>query len=146
MQMTGAQIVIETLIEQGTEVVFGYPGGTVNDIYDQLYQNKDRIRHILCSHEQGGTHAADGYSRASGKTGVMIATSGPGATNTVTGVATAYMDSIPLVVLTGNVSISVMGQDNFQEVDIMGTTMGIFFLNNPQADTYLRRLQYQNGS
>ena len=125
MQMTGAQIVIETLIEQGTEVVFGYPGGTVNDIYDQLYQNKDRIRHILCSHEQGGTHAADGYSRASGKTGVMIATSGPGATNTVTGVATAYMDSIPLVVLTGNVSISVMGQDNFQEVDIMGTTMGI---------------------
>ena len=125
MLMTGANIAIETLIEQGVEVIFGYPGGTVNDLYDQLYLNRDRIRHILCSHEQGGTHAADGYSRATGKTGVMLATSGPGATNTVTGIATAYMDSIPLVVLTGNVPISVMGQDNFQEVDIMGTTMGI---------------------
>ena len=125
MQMKGAKIVMEALIEQGVDLVFGYPGGTVIDIYDQLYQYSDRIRHVLCSHEQGGTHAADGYSRATGKTGVMIATSGPGATNVVTGIATAYMDSIPLIVLTGNVSVKVMGQDNFQEVDIVGTTLGI---------------------
>ena len=101
MEMTGAQILMETLLEQGTDVIFGYPGGTVLDLYEQIYRNEGRIRHVLPSHEQGGIHAADGYARATGKTGVVLATSGPGATNLVTGIATAYLDSIPLVIITG---------------------------------------------
>lgn len=125
MEMTGAQIWMETMIEQGTEVIFGYPGGTVLDFYEQIYQKEGRIRHVLPSHEQGGIHAADGYARATGKTGVVLATSGPGATNLVTGIATAYLDSTPLIVFTGNVPSHAIGQDNFQEVDIVGATLGI---------------------
>ena len=125
MEMTGAQILMETLLEQGTDVIFGYPGGTVLDLYEQIYQNEGRIRHVLPSHEQGGIHAADGYARATGKTGVVLATSGPGATNLVTGIATAYLDSIPLVIITGNVPTDLIGQDNFQEVDVFSLTYGI---------------------
>lgn len=125
MEMTGAQILMETLLEQGTDVIFGYPGGTVLDLYEQIYQNEGRIRHVLPSHEQGGIHAADGYARATGKTGVVLATSGPGATNLVTGIATAYLDSIPLVIITGNVPTTLIGQDNFQEVDVFSLTYGI---------------------
>jgi len=123
--MKGAQIVIECLIEQGVEVLFGYPGGTIIDIFDELYKAKDRITHILTSHEQGASHAADGYARASGKVGVVLATSGPGATNLVTGIANAYMDSIPMVAITGNVPLALLGRDSFQEVDITGITMPI---------------------
>ena len=108
MEMTGAQILMETLLEQGTDVIFGYPGGTVLDLYEQIYRNEGRIRHVLPSHEQGGIHAADGYARATGKTGVVLATSGPGATNLVTGIATAYLDSIPLVIITGNVPTTLI--------------------------------------
>lgn len=125
MQLTGAEIIIECLLEQGVDTVFGYPGGAVLNIYDALYKYRDRIRHIETSHEQGAAHAADGYARASGKTGVVIATSGPGATNLVTGIATAYMDSIPMVAITGNVGRSLLGLDSFQEVDITGVTMPI---------------------
>lgn len=125
MKLKGAQIVIETLIEQGTSTVFGYPGGQVIDIYDALYLAQDRIQHIITAHEQGASHAADGYARATGKVGVVIATSGPGATNLVTGIATAYLDSIPLVAITGNVPNSLIGRDSFQEVDITGVTMPI---------------------
>ena len=125
MEMTGAQILMETLLEQGTDVIFGYPGGTVLDLYEQIYRNEGRIRHVLPSHEQGGIHAADGYARATGKTGVVLATSGPGATNLVTGLATAYLDSIPLVIITGNVPTTLIGQDNFQEVDVFSLTYGI---------------------
>ncbi len=125
MKMTGAQIIMEVLLEQGVDTVFGYPGGAVLNIYDELYKSADRIRHILTAHEQGAAHAADGYSRATGKTGVVFATSGPGATNLVTGIATAYMDSIPLVAITGNVALSLLGRDSFQEVDITGITMPI---------------------
>ncbi|MGN1231018.1 MAG: biosynthetic-type acetolactate synthase large subunit [Anaerotignum sp.] len=125
MEMTGAQILMETLLEQGTDVIFGYPGGTVLDLYEQIYQNEGRIRHVLPSHEQGGIHAADGYARATGKTGVVLATSGPGATNLVTGIATAYLDSVPLVIITGNVPTDLIGQDNFQEVDVFSLTYGI---------------------
>lgn len=125
MKLKGAQIVIETLIEQGTTTVFGYPGGQVIDIYDALYLAKDRINHIITAHEQGASHAADGYARATGKVGVVIATSGPGATNLVTGIATAYLDSIPMVAITGNVPNSLIGRDSFQEVDITGVTMPI---------------------
>lgn len=123
--MTGAKIVIETLIEQGTDVVFGYPGGQVLYIYDELYKNSHRIRHILTAHEQGAAHAADGYARASGKVGVVIATSGPGATNLVTGIANAHLDSSPIVAITGNVPCNLIGRDSFQEVDIAGITMPI---------------------
>lgn len=123
--MTGAQILIETLIEQGVDTIFGYPGGSVLNIYDALYENKDRIRHVITSHEQGAAHAADGYARSSGKTGVVLATSGPGATNLVTGIATAYMDSVPMVAITGNVAMSLIGRDSFQEIDICGITMPI---------------------
>ena len=105
MMKTGAEIIVEVLIEQGVDVVFGYPGGTVINIYDALFQNQNRIRHILTAHEQGASHAADGYARATGKTGVVIATSGPGATNIVTGIATAYMDSIPMVAITDRKSV-----------------------------------------
>ena len=123
--MTGAKIVIESLIDQGVECVFGYPGGSVLDIFDELYKASDRIKQYMTSHEQGACHAADGYARASGKVGVVIATSGPGATNLVTGIATAYMDSIPLVAITGNVGVPLLGRDSFQEVDITGITMPV---------------------
>lgn len=125
MLLTGAQIIAECLLEQGVDTVFGYPGGAVLNIYDALYQYSGRINHILTAHEQGAAHAADGYARSSGKTGVCIATSGPGATNLVTGIATAYMDSIPMVVITGNVGRSYLGLDSFQEVDITGITIPI---------------------
>jgi acetolactate synthase-1/2/3 large subunit len=123
--LTGAQILIEALIEQGTEVVFGYPGGAILNIHDALFEYRDRIRHILTSHEQGAAHAADGYARSSGRVGVCLATSGPGATNLVTGIATAYMDSIPMVAITGNVPLDLIGRDSFQEVDTSGITMPI---------------------
>lgn len=125
MLLTGAQIIMECLLEQDATTVFGYPGGAVLNIYDALYEYGDRINHIETSHEQGASHAADGYARASGKTGVCIATSGPGATNLVTGIATAYMDSVPMVAITGNVSLGLLGLDSFQEVDITGITMPI---------------------
>lgn len=125
MKLTGAQIVIECLKEQGVDTIFGYPGAATINIYDELYKNSHIIRHILTSHEQGAAHAADGYSRSSNKVGVCIATSGPGATNLVTGIATAYMDSIPLVAITGNVDMNKLGKDSFQEVDILGITMPI---------------------
>ncbi len=125
MILNGSQIILECLIEQGVDTVFGYPGGAVLNIYDALYDYSDKITHILTSHEQAASHAADGYSRTTGKTGVVIATSGPGATNLVTGLATAYMDSIPMVAITGNVATSLLGLDSFQEVDITGITMPI---------------------
>ncbi|MDE6777346.1 MAG: acetolactate synthase large subunit, partial [Oscillospiraceae bacterium] len=125
MILSGAEIVVETLIEQGTKTVFGYPGGQVINLYDALYEYRDRIEHILTAHEQGASHAADGYARASGEVGVVIATSGPGATNLVTGLATAYLDSIPVVAITGNVPNSLIGRDSFQEVDITGVTLPI---------------------
>ena len=125
MLLTGAQITIETLIEQGCKVLFGYPGGQVIDLYDALYEREDRIKHVLTAHEQGACHAADGYARASGQVGVVMATSGPGATNLITGIATAYLDSIPLVAITGNVPNSLIGRDSFQEVDITGITLPI---------------------
>lgn len=124
MKMTGADILINCLVEQGVDTIFGYPGGAVLDIYDALYRN-GKINHILTAHEQGAAHAADGYARVTGRTGVCFATSGPGATNLVTGIATAYMDSIPLVAVTGNVGLSNLGRDSFQEVDIAGITMPI---------------------
>ena len=133
MKLTGAEIIIRTLIEQGTTDVFGYPGGQVINIYDALYKYKDEINHILTAHEQGAAHAADGYSRATGKVGVCIATSGPGATNLVTGIATAMLDSIPMVAVTGNVPCSLIGKDSFQEIDITGITLPItkhnYFVN-----------------
>ncbi len=125
MYLTGADIVIECLREQGVDMVFGYPGGAILNVYDALYQHSDEIKHILTSHEQGAAHAADGYARATGKVGVCFATSGPGATNLVTGIATAYMDSIPIVAITCNVGVSLLGKDSFQEVDITGITMPI---------------------
>lgn len=125
MKISGAKIIMETLIEQGVDVVFGYPGGQVINIFDELYQYQDRIHHVLTAHEQGASHAADGYARATGKVGVVIATSGPGATNLVTGIATAHLDSVPMVAITGNVPCSLIGRDSFQEVDIMGVTMPI---------------------
>lgn len=125
MMLKGAEIVVECLIEHGTDIVFGYPGGAVIPIYDALYDRQDRIKHVLTAHEQGASHAADGYARVTKKTGVCIATSGPGATNLVTGIATAYMDSTPLVAITGNVTTELLGRDSFQEVDIMGITMPI---------------------
>lgn len=125
MQLSGAQILIETLVEQGVDTIFGYPGGAVLDIYDELYNNRDRITHYITSHEQGAAHAADGYARASGKVGVVLATSGPGATNLVTGIATAFLDSTPMVAITGNVGVSLLGKDSFQEVDIAGITMPV---------------------
>ena len=124
-KLTGSQIVIETLIEQGVTDVFGYPGGQVLDIYDELYKASDRLNHVLTAHEQGASHAADGYSRVTGKVGVVIATSGPGATNLVTGIATAMLDSIPMVAITGNVPTHMIGKDGFQEVNITGVTMPI---------------------
>ena len=125
MKLNGSQIIVECLVEQGVDTIFGYPGGAVLNIYDELYKNQDRIRHILTSHEQGASHAADGYARSTGKVGVVLATSGPGATNLVTGIATAYMDSVPMVAITGNVTNNLLGKDSFQEVDIAGITMPI---------------------
>ena len=125
MKSTGAQVLIKTLIEQGVDTVFGYPGGAVLHIYDELYKASDKITHYLTAHEQGATHAADGYARATGKTGVVFATSGPGATNLITGIATAYLDSTPLVAITGNVATSLIGKGSLQEVEIMGVTMPI---------------------
>ena len=125
MNLNGAQILIESLISQGVDTVFGYPGGAVINIYNALYDYQDRIRHVLTSHEQGASHAADAFARTTGKTGVVIATSGPGATNLVTGIATAYLDSVPMVAITGNVPLDLMGRDSFQEVDITGITMPI---------------------
>lgn len=141
MKLNGAQILIQTLIEQGVTDVFGYPGGQVINIYDALYEYKDKINHVLTAHEQGAAHAADGYSRATGKVGVCIATSGPGATNLVTGIATAMLDSIPMVAITGNVPCSLIGKDSFQEIDITGVTLPItkhnYFVNKIEdlADT-----------
>ena len=123
MQLSGAEIVIECLKEQGVDTVFGYPGGAILNVYDALYKHRSEIRHILTSHEQGASHAADGYARATGKVGVCLATSGPGATNLVTGIATAYMDSIPIVAITCNVGVPLLGKDSFQEIDITGITM-----------------------
>ncbi len=124
-KLNGSQIVMECLLEQGVDTVFGYPGGAVLNLYDALYEYSEKINHIITAHEQGASHAADGYARSSGKTGVCIATSGPGATNLVTGLATAYMDSVPMVAITGNVPRSLLGLDSFQEVDITGITMSI---------------------
>jgi acetolactate synthase-1/2/3 large subunit len=135
MKLTGAQILIECLVEQGVDTVFGYPGGSVLNIYDELYKNSDRVTHILTAHEQGASHAADGYARASGKVGVCIATSGPGATNLVTGIATAYLDSVPVVFITGNVNVSLIGKDSFQEADIAGITTPITKHNFIVKDT-----------
>ena len=123
--MTGAQAIVEIFIEQGVDTVFGYPGGTVLPLYDALYKRRDVIRHVRTAHEQGAAHAADGYARASGKAGVCIATSGPGATNLVTGIANAFMDSVPVVFITGNVELSLIGTDSFQEVDTTGITLPI---------------------
>ena len=125
MQLNGSQIMIECLLEQGVDTIFGYPGGAILNVYDELYRYQDRIRHILTSHEQGASHAADGYARATGKVGVCMATSGPGATNLVTGIATAYMDSVPMVAITCNVTLPLLGKDSFQEVDIAGVTMPV---------------------
>lgn len=125
MLLNGSEILIECLKEQGVDTIFGYPGGSVLNIYDALYKHSSEIRHILTSHEQGAAHAADGYARATGKVGVCLATSGPGATNLVTGIATAYMDSVPMVAITGNVGVSLLGKDSFQEIDIAGVTMPI---------------------
>lgn len=125
MLLSGSEIIIECLKEQGVDVVFGYPGGTILNVYDELYKHSDEIRHVLTSHEQGASHAADGYARATGKIGVCMATSGPGATNLVTGIATAYMDSVPLVAITANVGNTMIGKDSFQEIDIAGVTMPI---------------------
>lgn len=125
MKLNGSQILIECLLEQGVDTVFGYPGGAILNVYDELYKHRDKITHILTSHEQGASHAADGYARATGRVGVCISTSGPGATNLVTGIATAYMDSVPLIAITGNVGTNLLGRDSFQEVDIRGITMPI---------------------
>lgn len=147
MQINGSEIIIECLKEQGVDTVFGYPGGTILNVYDALYKHSDEIKHVLTSHEQGASHAADGYARATGKVGVCMATSGPGATNLVTGIATAYMDSVPMVAITANVAKSLLGKDTFQEIDIAGVTMPITKHNfivkdvNDIADT-LRRAFY----
>ena len=144
MLLTGAEIVVECLKEQGVDTVFGYPGGAILNVYDALYKHSDEIRHILTSHEQGASHAADGYARATGKVGVCLATSGPGATNIVTGIATAYMDSVPVVAITCNVNVNLLGKDSFQEIDIAGITMPVTKHNfivkdvNQLADTIRR--------
>lgn len=151
MKLNGSEILTEVLIEQGVDTVFGYPGGAVLNIYDALYKYSDKIKHILSAHEQGASHAADGYARATGKTGVCIATSGPGATNLVTGIATAYMDSVPMVVITGNVGKGLIGRDAFQEVYITGITMPITKHNfmvqdvNELADTIREAFRIANS-
>ena len=150
MKIKGADILINCLLEQGVDTVFGYPGGTVLDIYDALYRN-GKINHVLTAHEQGAAHAADGYARVTGKTGVCFATSGPGATNLVTGIATAYMDSVPLVAVTGNVGINFLGRDSFQEIDICGITIPVTKHNfivkdvTELADTVRRAFRIANS-
>ena len=133
MKLNGSEIIVECLKEQGVDTIFGYPGGAILNVYDALYKHSDEITHILTSHEQGASHAADGYARATGKVGVCMATSGPGATNLVTGIATAFMDSIPMIAITANVPDSLIGRDAFQEICITGVTMPItkhtFFVN-----------------
>lgn len=147
MQLTGAEIIIECLKEQGVDTVFGYPGGAILNVYDELYKHRDEIKHILTSHEQGASHAADGYARSTGKVGVCMATSGPGATNLVTGIATAYMDSVPMVAITCNVGVPLLGKDSFQEIDIAGITTPItkhnFIVKDVEklADTIRRAFQ-----
>ena len=147
MQLNGSEIILECLKEQGVDTIFGYPGGTILNVYDAIYKYGDQFRHVLTSHEQGAAHAADGYARATGKVGVCMATSGPGATNLVTGIATAYMDSIPIVAITANVSVPLLGKDSFQEVDIAGITMPVTKHNfivkdvNHLADTIRRAFQ-----
>lgn len=151
MKLSGSDIIVECLLEQGADTIFGYPGGAVLNIYDSLYKYSDKIRHVITCHEQGACHAADGYARSTGKTGVVLATSGPGATNLVTGIATAYMDSVPLVAITGNVSCGLLGLDSFQEVDITGITMPITKHNfivksvNDLADTIRLAFQIANA-
>ncbi len=125
MELTGSQILLEVFKEHGVDTIFGFPGGAVLYIYDELFKQLDHFNHILTSHEQGASHAADAYSRSTDKTGVVIATSGPGATNLTTGIATAYMDSIPMVAITGNVPVALLGKDSFQEVDVAGVTTPI---------------------
>lgn len=125
MILNGSEIIVECLKEQGVDTVFGYPGGSILNVYDALYKHSSEIRHVLTSHEQGAAHAADGYARATGRIGVCMATSGPGATNLVTGIATAFMDSVPMVAITCNVNLPALGKDSFQEVDITGITMPI---------------------
>ena len=125
MKLNGSQILIESLLEQGVDTIFGYPGGAVLNIYDAIYAYQDKLTHVLTAHEQGAAHAADGYARATGKVGVVLATSGPGATNLITGIATAFMDSVPMVAITGNVGTDLIGLDSFQEVYIAGITMPI---------------------
>ena len=150
MKLNGSEILAEVLIEQGVDTIFGYPGGAVLNIYDALYKYSDKINHVLTAHEQGASHAADGYARATGKTGVCLATSGPGATNLVTGIATAYMDSVPMVVITGNVGKGLIGRDAFQEVYITGITMPItkhnFMIHdvNELADTIREAFRIAN--
>lgn len=150
MKLKGAEILINCLLEQGVDTIFGYPGGTVLDIYDALYRN-GKINHILTAHEQGAAHAADGYARATGKVGVCFATSGPGATNLVTGIATAFMDSVPLVAITGNVGLNMLGRDSFQEIDIAGITIPITKHNyivkdvNELAETIRRAFYIANS-
>ncbi|MCL2231394.1 MAG: thiamine pyrophosphate-binding protein, partial [Treponema sp.] len=134
MLLTGAQILIEELVRNNVDTIFGYPGGAVLDIYDELYKNEARLRHVISAHEQGAAHAADGYARVTGKAGVVIATSGPGAANLVTGIANAYLDSVPLVVITGNVATALLGKDSFQEVDIVGITQPIVKHNHIVRD------------
>ena len=145
MQLKGAEVILECLKEQGVDTIFGYPGGTILNVYDALYKYQDDFKHILTSHEQGASHAADGYARATGKVGVCMATSGPGATNLVTGIATAYMDSIPVVAITANVGVSLLGKDSFQEVDIVGIVMPVtkhsfilsaFFIYSPPPQDF----------
>lgn len=151
MKLKGAQIIVKCIEEQGIDTIYGYPGGSVLDIFDALYEDRDKLTQILTCHEQGASHAADGYARATGKTGVVIATSGPGATNLVTGIATAYMDSVPLVAITGNVGRSMLGRDSFQEVDITGITIPVtkhnFMVKDPAelADT-LRKAFFIAGT
>ena len=135
MELTGAQILMECLLEQDVDTVFGYPGGTILNVYDALYGYEDKIHHILTAHEQGASHAADGYARSTGKVGVCFATSGPGATNLTTGIATAYMDSSPVVFITCNVSENLIGKDSFQEVDITGISMPITKKQNTRSWT-----------
>ena len=150
MQLTGSQVIIECLKEQGVDTVFGYPGGAILNVYDELYKHPE-IKHVLTSHEQGASHAADGYARSTGKVGVCLATSGPGATNLVTGISTAYMDSIPIVAITCNVGVSLLGKDSFQEIDIAGITTPVtkysFIVKDvavsyTHLDVYKRQIPY----
>ena len=144
-KLSGAEIVIACLKEQGVDTVFGYPGGAILNIYDALYKHSDEIHHVLTSHEQGAAHAADGYARASGKVGVCLATSGPGATNLVTGIASAYMDSSPVVAITCNVANPILGKDSFQEIDIAGISMPITKYNFIVKDVCKNSLWQRNS-